>query len=241
MNDIVEDIPKFNVQDIPSSSFNLFLGKRRSGKSVIVEFMIKEMIDNQMLDLVFLFSKTDAGFDTVIKDKKFRFTNIDAMFELISNYRLMNEYNKLVNKNKKIRLRTAIIIDDFSIELKQKKFNILEDLSVRGRHLSYHPLSLHFFILSQSLTKVPRTCRLNLDILFFNSIASMKELELILCEYFYVINSSRTGRIEGRRIYEQLVQQGDFTFVGILNFRQNCTKYSDYLTVYKADMTALNQ
>ena len=229
MNDIPEDIPLFSVQSIPSSSFNLFLGKRRSGKSVVVEFMIKEMIDNKMLDLVFLFSKTDAGFETVIKNKRFRFTSIEPLFELIDDYRIMNEYNKIVNKSKKIKLRTAIIIDDFSIEMKNKKFNILQDLSVRGRHLSYEPLSLHFFILSQSLTKVPRTCRLNLDMLFFNSIASMKELELILDECFYVVNSSREGKQSGRRLYEHLVQKEDFNFIGILNFRQNCTKYADIL------------
>ena len=241
MDDIPTDIPNFSVQDIPSSSFNLFLGKRRSGKSVLVEFMIKEMIDNKMLDLVFLFSPTSAGFETVIKDKRFRFTHIEPLFELIDRYKVFNEYNKLVNKNKKIRLRTAIVIDDYSIELKNKKFNILEDLSVRGRHLSYDPLSLHFFILSQSLTKVPRCCRLNCDMLFFNAIASMKELELILDEYFYVVSSSRAGKQEGRRLYEHLVQSNDFNFIGILNFRQNCTKYSDYLTTYRADMSALNQ
>jgi len=239
MNDIPEDIPLFSVQSIPSSSFNLFLGKRRSGKSVVVEFMIKEMIDNKMLDLVFLFSKTDAGFETVIKNKRFRFTSIEPLFELIDDYRIMNEYNKIVNKSKKIKLRTAIIIDDFSIEMKNKKFNILQDLSVRGRHLSYEPLSLHFFILSQSLTKVPRTCRLNLDMLFFNSIASMKELELILDECFYVVNSSREGKQSGRRLYEHLVQKEDFNFIGILNFRQNCTKYADYITTYRADMSVL--
>ena len=239
MNDIPTDIPNFSVQDIPNSSFNLFLGKRRSGKSILVEFMIKEMIDNRLLDLIFLFSPTSAGFETVIKNKLFRFTSIEPLFELIDRYKIMNEYNKIVNKSKKIKLRTAIIIDDFAVEMKNKNFNILQDLSVRGRHYSYSPLSLHFFILSQSLTKVPRTVRLNCDMLFLNSIASITELELILSEYFFVISSSREGKQTGRRLYEHLVQQGDFNFIGILNFRQNCVKYADYITTYKANIAEL--
>jgi len=235
-----EDIPKFNVNNLPTSSFNIFLGKRRSGKSVLCEYLIKQMVDEKMLDLVFIFSPTMAGFDTVVKDDTFRFTTIEPLMDIIENIKIMNEYNKLVPNKRKIKLRTAIVIDDFSIELKNKNFNILSDLAVRGRHYSYTPLALHFFILSQSLTKIPRTVRLNCDTIFFNAIASMRELDLILDENFYVIGSSREGKREGRNLYERLVKEEDFNFIGILNFRQNCTKYSDYITVYKADTSVLS-
>jgi len=63
---------------------------------------------------------------------------------------------------------------------------------------------------------------------------------LILDENFYVIGSSREGKREGRNLYERLVKEEDFNFIGILNFRQNCTKYSDYITVYKADTSVLS-
>jgi len=235
----MDTITKFDVKCMPSSSFNIFLARRRSGKTVLVEYMLKQMIDANMLDLIFIFSPTDSGFNTVVKDKDFRFDTIEPLMDIINNYKLMNEYNKLVAKNKKIKLRTAIVIDDFAIELKNKKFNILSDLSVRGRHYSLEPLSLHFFILSQSLTKIERVVRLNCDTIFFNSISSMKELELILDEYLYIINSSRDGKREARQLYESLVQAEDFNFIGILNFRQNCVKYSDFITTYKADTSVL--
>jgi len=235
----MDTITKFDVKCMPSSSFNIFLARRRSGKTVLVEYMLKQMIDANMLDLIFIFSPTDSGFNTVVKDKDFRFDTIEPLMDIINNYKLMNEYNKLVSKNKKIKLRTAIVIDDFAIELKNKKFNILSDLSVRGRHYSLEPLSLHFFILSQSLTKIERVVRLNCDTIFFNSISSMKELELILDEYLYIINSSRDGKREARQLYESLVQAEDFNFIGILNFRQNCNKYSDFITTYKADTSVL--
>jgi hypothetical protein len=67
----------------------------------------------------------------------------------------------------------------------------------------------------------------------------MKELELILDEYLYIINSSRDGKREARQLYESLVQAEDFNFIGILNFRQNCNKYSDFITTYKADTSVL--
>ena len=235
----MQDIKDFNVEDIPSSSFNLFLGKRRSGKSVLCEYMISQMVDNKMLDQIFLFSPTDAGFN-IIPDSESRFKTIEPLFDIIDKYKKMNEYNKIVEKKKdKIKLRTAIIIDDFAVELKSKGFNILETLAVLGRHYSYDPLCLHFFILSQSLTKVPRVVRLNVDLMFFNAIASMKELEMILEENFYVVSSSRDGKKDGRRLYEDLVKEKDFQFISILNYKQNCRTHADYIRTFTADIKKL--
>jgi hypothetical protein len=232
------DIPSFKVEELPSSSYNLFLGKRRSGKSVLCEYMIKQMIDTKLIDMVFLFSKTDAGFK-IIKDPKCRFDTIEPLHDILDNYKKINDYNKVVGNKDKVRIRTAIIIDDFSVELKSKSMNILEDLAVRGRHISYSPLCLHFFILCQSLTKVPRVVRLNTDTIFFNAIASMPELELILQENFFLISSSRDGKREGRDLYERLVKEKDFQFIGVLNFKQNIKDYGDYLRTYTANVSEL--
>lgn len=234
----METIKEFNIEDIPDSSYNIFLGKRRSGKSVLCEYMIKQMIDAKLLDMVFLFSKTNAGFK-IIKDKECRFESIEKLHDLLENYKMINNYNKIVGKRDKVRIRTAIIIDDMSIELKSKSMNILEDLAVRGRHISYSPLSLHFFILCQSLTKIPRVCRLNCDMIFFNAIASMRELEMILDENMYIVSSSREGKREGRTLYEELVKEKDFQFIGILNYKQNVKNYGDYLRTYTANVDEL--
>ena len=94
----VTDIKNFNVDMLPTSSFNLICAKRRSGKSVIVEYMIKEMIKAKMLDLVFLFSPTDAGFDII--DKSCRYKSIDMLMTIIDNYKGLNEYNKLQKRKK---------------------------------------------------------------------------------------------------------------------------------------------
>lgn len=234
----MRDIPNFSIDEMPSSSYNLFLGKRRSGKSVLCEFMIKQMIDNKLLDMVFLFSPTNAGFK-IIKDPNCRFDNIEPLHDILENYKRINNYNKVVGKADKVRLRTAIIIDDMAVELKSKSMNVLEDLAVRGRHYSYDPLSLHFFILCQSLTKIPRVCRLNCDCIFFNAIASMRELEMILDENMYVVSTSREGKREGRSLYEDLVKEKDYQFIGVLNYKQNVKDYKDYLRTYTADVSQL--
>ncbi len=234
----METIKPFAIEDIPTSSMNLFLGKRRSGKSVLCEYMIKQMIDANLLDMVFLFSPTNAGFN-IIKDKECRFENIEKLHDLLENYKMINNYNKIVGKRDKIKIRTAIIIDDMAVELKSKSMNILEDLAVRGRHYSYDPLSLHFFVLCQSLTKVPRVVRLNCDMIFFNAIASMRELEMILDENMYVVSTSREGKREGRTLYEDLVKEKDFQFICILNYKQNVKTYGNYIRTYTADVSQL--
>ncbi len=227
------DILPFDVEQIPTSSFNVFLGRRRSGKSVLVEYLLKQMVDKKMLDLVFLFSPTDAGFDLI--DKGSRYKDIETLHTIIENFSLLNEYNKLQKKKKdKIRLRCMIILDDFAVKLKSKEFNVLETLAVNGRHISYSPLALHFCILSQSLTKIPRVVRLNTDHIFLNSIGSSTELNMILDENFYILDGSRQGKNDGRKLYNDLIVQEDYQFIVIENWRQNVREYKDYIKTYKA-------
>ncbi len=227
------DISPFDVTDICDSSYSLILGKRRSGKSVLVEYLINQMKDKNMIDICFLFSETNAGFDNI--EKESRFTKIDKLKNIVDNFKKYNEYNKVASKEEQIKIKAAIIIDDFAVKLKSKSFNILESLAVNGRHCAYGPsLSLHFFILCQSLTKIPRVVRLNSDMIFLNAIASLKELELILDENFYIIRSDVEGRREGRQLYQDLVTSEPFQFIVIENYRQNVTSYNDYIKTYKA-------
>jgi hypothetical protein len=225
-------IQDFNVDELPTSSFNLVLGKRRSGKTVIVEYLIKQMIERKMLDIVLLFSPTDSGFDMI--DRGSRFKTIEPLHQLLSNMKLINEYNKGQKKKDTIKIKVCCIIDDFAVELKSKKMNILETLAVNGRHSAYDPLSLHFMILCQSLTKVPRVVRLNTDNIFLNSIASCTELNMVLDENMYLIDGSLRGKRNGRQLYNHLVMSEDYQFIVVENHRQNIKEYKDYIKKYKA-------
>ena len=235
----METIQNFKVSELPNSSYNIFLGKRRSGKSVLAEYLLYEMIKEGLVDMIFLFSPTQAGFN-IIKDYEFKFDKIDKIHNLLKFYETANEYNKIVSKSQKIKLRTVVVIDDMSVDLKSKSFNVLEDLAIRGRHYSYDPLSLHFHILSQSLTKIPRVCRLNADNIFMNTIPSQTELEMILNENFYILDSSRSGKNDGRALYHELVNKDDFVFIVIENYKQNCREYKDYIKWAIADISVLD-
>jgi hypothetical protein len=229
----INNIEDLNLEELPSSSYNILLGKRRSGKSYLCEYVVKKLIDMGECDMCFLFSETLAGFDFIKYD--FRYKEIDELRNLVAKYKYMNNYNKLVGERSKIKLKTIVIIDDCAIKLKSKEFNILEELSVNGRHSAYPPLSLHFFILAQSLTKIPRVCRLNCDNIFLNAIASEHERAMVLDENMYLIDGSRQGKNMGRSLYQSLVASDDFVFMVIENWRQNATEYKHYIKKIKAD------
>ncbi len=233
--DSSDSIINLNVKDIPNSSFNVIIARRRGGKTTIIEYLLKEMRKEKMLDCAFLFSPTDSGFDMI--DKSCRFKTIDNLHTILENYRLFNEYNKEQTRVRdKIRIRTALIIDDNAVSLKSKEFRILEELAILGRHKALAPLSLHFFVLSQSLTKVPRVVRLNTDHLFLNQMSSSVELEMILQENFYILDASRQGKVKGRDLYNSLVTKEDYQFIVVANYKQNSRSFKDYVFKYKAVM-----
>lgn len=233
-DNIVNSIRRFELNDIPPSSFSILLGKRRSGKSYLTEDLIQKMIKNKMLDMVLLFSGTDSGFSFI--DKEFRFGgDMDKLNQLVDNLKHITEYNSVAPKKDQIKANIAVIIDDHAVSLKSREFNILETLAVNGRHFAKPPLSLHIYVLAQSLTKIPKVVRLNADLIFFNSIASMREREIIFDENLYMLESDIHGRRKARHIYDKLVVQDDFVFVCILNCKQNVKEYSDYLVTYKAE------
>jgi len=228
----LNDIQNFNVADTPNSSFNIFLGKRRSGKSVLAEYYYEQLVKKKKIDMGFLFSETMAGFDSIEPENKFN--DIKKLKNIIENFKKMNQLNKVVKPSEQIKINVMIIIDDMAIKLKTKEFNILEELAVNGRHVAYKPLSLHFCILSQSLTKIPRVVRLNCDQIFLNMIASAKERELILDENLYLIATDMTGKREARKLYEDLVMEKDYQFIVIENYKQNIRTYADYIKKFRA-------
>jgi len=232
---LADTIQEFNIDDIPTSSCSLVLGKRRSGKSYLVEDIIQKMIKAKLLDAVFLFSGTDAGFEFIEPDFRFIGNDMSPLYQLVDNMKYLNEFNKIAPKKDKIKLRVAVILDDHAVDLKSKGFNIIERLSVNGRHCAYEPMSLHIFILCQSLTKIPRVVRLNCDLIIFNSIASLREKECIMDENLYLIESSIEGKRRARKLYDDLMVRKPFIFMVVLNCKQNVVKYSDYIRWFVAD------
>lgn len=227
------NIEFFKPNSIVNSSFSVVLAKRRGGKSTLISDIAKKLFIAEKIDCCLLFSGTNSDDFPQIK-KDYRFDDISKLNEIIENYKILNEYNKIADPPNRFKIKTMIILDDLLLKLKTKDFSIIQELSVNGRHVSYHPLSLHIVILAQNLMSIPRLVRNNLDYLITNQLSG-RELELVLDEYFFIIDSSREGKKIARKLYQDLVSSQDFLFIVIENHRQNVRSFPEYLKKYVAD------
>ena len=163
---------------------------------------------------------------------------MSALDYIIDNQVKIKTFNESQKKKENMYpSRVAVIIDDMAAGNGLKN-NTIESMAIRGRHYGESEFGLksngiNIFILSQSLTKISRTTRLNLDAFMLNNISSLKERDMVLDESFYV-NTSRKAKREGRDVFETLVKSKDFRFIVVNNFIQNKRKLSDYIMTYDA-------
>ena len=233
---LIEDIEKFNPADLVNSHFSICVAKRRSGKSVLVEDFIRKQFNSDALDVAILFTGTNAGFSMIKKQHRFNADQIDKLDDIVNNYQVMNEFNKISDQKDKFKIRTLIVLDDLALQYKSKEFSEkLCDLSVRGRHYSYKPLSLSFIVITQKICMIPCVCRTNSDYIMFNNISSMTELDTVMNENFFLKDSSRDGKKKARNLYNELVSSKPYLFIICENHRSNIHEYPDYVKSYVAD------
>ena len=225
------DIIDFDINDLPNSSMNLVISKRRAGKSYLVEHIIEDMKRNNMIDVCLLFSGTMAGFERVCSDPECRFNSLDKLVGIVENYRKMNSYNKQAPKSKQFKIKTTIIIDDLAQDLKKHK--ILNNLAINGRHYAYSPLRLDFFILGQSTTLFSRSMRLNADTISFTQIPSFKEFEMLRDECLCMTCHDREGRKMALDYYNRIVSE-PYAFACVELYRNNIRGLSDFIKRLKA-------
>ncbi len=228
-----EDIKYFNPADLVNSHFTIITAKRRGGKSVLVEDLINKQFEAGKLDTAILFSGTDAGFQNIKKPFRYGANDIDKLDNIIENYQAMNDFNKISDPSNKFKIKTLIVLDDLALQYKNKDFaEKLANLSVRGRHYSYKPLSLSFIIITQKINLIPLVCRTNADYIIFNNISSMTELETVMNENFFLNDSSRDGKKRARNLYNGLMTSEPYLFCVCENHRTNIKKYNDYIKKY---------
>ena len=225
------EIIDFDINDLPNSSMNLVISKRRSGKSFLVEHIIEDMKKNNMVDVCLLFSGTGAGFERVCADPECRFDSLEKLVGIVENYKKMNSHNKNAPKNRQFKIKTTIIIDDLAQDL--KKHPILTNLAINGRHYAYSPLRLDFFILGQSTTLFSRSMRLNADTITFTQVPSYKEFELLRDECLCMTCHNREGHKMALDYYNRIVSE-PYSFCSVELFRNNINCLSDYIKRLKA-------
>jgi hypothetical protein len=233
----VEDIQYFNAKDFCGSHFSLVVARRRGGKSTIIGDFINKQFENGDIDIAILFTGTGADFPMIKKPFRYGADEIDKLDDIVENYQVMNEYNKIADPPNRFKLKTIVILDDLALQYKSKEFaEKLANLSVRGRHYSYKPLSLSFFIITQKICCLPPVCRCNADYIIFNNISSMTELDTVLNENFFLMDSSREGKKKARNLYNGLVTSEPYLFIVCENHRSNIRNYSDYVKKYVVKM-----
>jgi hypothetical protein len=229
----MENIQYFNPKDFVGSHFTILCAKRRGGKSTLVGDFIDKQFENGDIDIAILFTGTDADFPMIKKQFRYSAEEIDKLDDIVDNYTVMNEFNKIADEKDKFKLKTIVILDDLALQYKSKEFaEKLSNLSVRGRHYSYSPLSLSFFIITQKICCLPTTCRCNADYIIFNNISSMTELDTVMNENMFLMDSSRDGKKIARNLYNDLVSSEPYLFVVCENHRSNIREYSDYIKKY---------
>lgn len=234
----IDNFKQFDpVQHLPDSFIVGCIAARRSGKSFLINHIIQQFQKSKRkFTHVFLISSTQAGFEGI--PPSYRFDNMSSLDYIIDQQVKIKEFNEGQSKKENMYpSRVCVIIDDMAAGNNLKN-NTIESLAIRGRHYGENDFGLpgngiNVFILSQSLTKISRTTRLNLDAFIMNNISSLKERDMILDESFYVDTSRKAKRI-GRETYEQLVKSQDFRFIVINNFIQNKKKLEDYIMTYDA-------
>jgi len=159
--------------EVPFSA--LYCAKRRSGKSMLAEYMVNLLLDHKRIDKVYIFSKTCSypGNWSTIHDK-YKFCNLD--FDFI--YKMMEFQSKSVmksknkkNDDKKKIQEICLVFDDIidSREDGKKALNpfvsLLEDLYTTGRHIHISVMVLHQYI-KHIITPAIRG---NIDYMFISS------------------------------------------------------------------------
>lgn len=145
----------FDTYEVPFSA--VFIAKRRSGKSILAEYIVNKLLDHDKIDIVYIFSKTCIfPHNWASINPKYKVCELD--FNLI--YKIMEfQRDQIINKNKKNNKnknkkieQVCFVFDDIldSREDGQKGLNnlvkLLEDLFTTGRHINISVMVLHQYI-----------------------------------------------------------------------------------------------
>jgi len=241
----VEDFKDFDpVEQLPDSFYINIVASRRSGKGVLTEWMLnKFQKDNKKkFDAIFLVSPTgDKNFMGI--PPPYKFTDLKILNYIMSKQREIKDYNSKITKNyekNSIRSRVCVVIDDMAFSGDLHSSKVMNELAMNGRHIS-NPVNregncLAVIVLSQQMNKISPAQRRNNDYIFFNSLSSSLEAEMILSECFFVLDTSRSGKQLARELYHNLSTSKDYRFIAVGNCVQNKRRLTDYVYTVDAEL-----
>lgn len=241
----VEDFKTFDpVEQLPDSFYVNIVASRRSGKGVLTEWMLNKFQKDKKkkFDAVFLVSPTgDKNFMGI--PPPYKFTDLKILHYIMSKQREIKDYNAQITKDYEknhIRSRVCVVIDDMAFSGDLHSSKVMNELAMNGRHIS-NPVNregncLSVIVLSQQINKISPAQRRNNDYIFFNSLSSSLEAEMILSECFFVLDTSRRGKQLARELYHDLSTSKDYRFIGVGNCIQNKRNLTDYVFTVDAEL-----
>ena len=231
------------VEDLPESFYINIVASRRSGKGVMTEWILNLFQkSNRRFDVIFLISPTgDKNFMGI--PPTYKYEDLDILDYIMAKQREIKEYNATIKDEyleNAIQSRVCVVIDDMAFSGNLHNSKIMNELAMNGRHIS-NPIDregncLSVIVLSQQLNKISPAQRRNNDFLFFNSVSSSLEAEMIMSECFFVIDTTRGGKQLAREIYHELATSKDFRFIAVGNCIQNKRRLEDYIFVVDAKL-----
>ena len=232
----VFNFKNFNVNSVPQNAFMIVIASRRSGKSHLITHFLEEYTKKNKVQGVFLFSKTNAGFDGI--PSNYRYNDLNILPSIIDTQMKVKKHNLKAKKKDIIKSNIILILDDMvgsgGMSADMRKNKLLNKLAVNGRHLSHDTNSnMMVILISQIFTGISPQIRLNTDFLFTTKLQARKERENII-NSFLSLNSGRQGLRESYEVFDSVVNKDDFNFIAIHTTHSNKKKFSDYIYNFKA-------
>tara|TARA_R110000787_G_scaffold168883_1_gene281659 strand:- start:515 stop:1501 length:987 start_codon:yes stop_codon:yes gene_type:complete len=241
----VNDFKSFNpVEQLPESFYVNVVASRRSGKGVLTEWILNsfQKEKKKKFDAIFLISPTgDLNFPGI--PPTYKFTDLSILKYIMAKQREIKAYNAAITSNyasKSVSSRVCVVIDDLAFSGNLHSSKVMNELAMNGRHIS-NPIDregncLSVIVLSQQVNKISPAQRRNNDFIFFNSLSSSLEAEIVLSECFFVLDTSRKGKQAAREMYHELSTSKDYRFIAVGNCIQNKRSLTDYVFTVDAEI-----
>lgn len=237
-----ENIKEFNVEDLPDSFFGMVVAPRRSGKSEKMMSLLERIKKtSKKFDHIFLFSQTNSGYENQIP-QTYRFRDLQHLPYIVNKQAEVKIYNKKQDDPKKrVKSRILILLDDMIGESKGsdslKNSGMIRKLSVNGRHLGNDGVDgngVSVFIITQAAKEIPKTIRMNTDIILSGRITSRVERQTII-EEFSTLKSDREGMKRAYNLFDNITLSNPYRFIVIQNHIANKKREGDFIFYYDGE------
>jgi hypothetical protein len=237
---IPTDIKSFDVSSLPDGFFAAVVAPRRSGKSEQIQSLLEDIKQtDKKFDTVFLFSRTNAGFENQIPPN-YRFRDLKHLSYICNKQLEIKNYNKKTrDKKNRIKSRVLLVLDDMIAEEKGenslKHNQVIRTLAVNGRHLGDNVPGngISVIIITQSIKAIPKTVRQQFDVVFTGRITSRIERQTIV-EEFSTLKSDREGIKTAYNLFDAITLSEPFRFMVCSNHIPNKRCCGDYISFIDA-------